>query len=577
MYEREAYAGTEQRLVLAFDLGTIFSGVSYCILNPGVVPEIEGVNRYPAHQEYVGRNCKIPSVIYYDQYDVPRACGAETLQPSVVDEAEEHGWVKVEWFKLHLRPKTMKAFAPETILPSLPGAKLACEVLADFFGYLFRCARTYIQEAHDEIRWETLEDNIHFVFSHPNGWGGPQQKVLRKAAVLSKLIADDEAGHFRMQFVTEGEASLNYCIHQGFVPTGASTQFVSKGAIVVDAGGGTINMSAYSLLPRDMRFEEIAESQCVFQGSAFVTQRAKSFFQAEFMDSSMEGDIPQMVEAFDKLAKVTFANETSMAYVKFGRLRDNDPKRNVRNGKLAISGSRVAGFFRPSFDAIMDAIVIQIEKARSKEHITVVYLVGGFAASEWLFRSLSEHLRFLGITVFRPDKHSSKAVADGAVSFYIDKFVKSRIAKHTYGLSTGVLYNPNNPEQLGRTLQNGICGLNSDYGAFSTVLSKGSTVQQSSEARTRHWSHAVQTDGLDSIKVNVYEFSGESEAPRWMDRNTDFKTAFTVRADTKNFRNKYWRSFQMILVFEAAELKAQVCWIADGKEVRSPAQIIYHD
>lgn len=115
----------------------------------------------------------------------------------------------------------------------------------------------------------------------------------------------------------------------------------------------------------------------------------------------MEGDIPQMVEAFDKLAKVTFASETSMAYVKFGRLRDNDPKRNVRNGKLAISGyalplvlvvpapstrsscsttdadcshlysSRVAGFFRPSFDAIMDAIVIQIEKARSKEHITV--------------------------------------------------------------------------------------------------------------------------------------------------------------------------------------------------------------
>ena len=65
MFQRLPYAGTERKLVLAFDIGTTFSGVSYwcavqhrrsfnlsfsfffySILDPGKVPEIKGVTRY---------------------------------------------------------------------------------------------------------------------------------------------------------------------------------------------------------------------------------------------------------------------------------------------------------------------------------------------------------------------------------------------------------------------------------------------------------------------------------------------------------------------------------------------------
>ena len=38
------YTG-ETRLVVAFDIGTTFSGASYCILERGQVPEINGVTR----------------------------------------------------------------------------------------------------------------------------------------------------------------------------------------------------------------------------------------------------------------------------------------------------------------------------------------------------------------------------------------------------------------------------------------------------------------------------------------------------------------------------------------------------
>jgi len=45
MFLREPCKGLTRKLVLAFDVGTTFSGVSYCVLSPGDVPVIRGVAR----------------------------------------------------------------------------------------------------------------------------------------------------------------------------------------------------------------------------------------------------------------------------------------------------------------------------------------------------------------------------------------------------------------------------------------------------------------------------------------------------------------------------------------------------
>ena len=34
-----------RKLVLAFDVGTTYSGISYCILQPREIPELRGVTR----------------------------------------------------------------------------------------------------------------------------------------------------------------------------------------------------------------------------------------------------------------------------------------------------------------------------------------------------------------------------------------------------------------------------------------------------------------------------------------------------------------------------------------------------
>lgn len=91
------------------------------------------------------------------------------------------------------------------------------DVFADFLAYLYKCAAAYIQDtyANGASLWDSVEEYIDFVLSHPNGWEGAQQNEMRKAAIQAGLVPDTATGHARLSFVTEGEASLHYAIQNG--------------------------------------------------------------------------------------------------------------------------------------------------------------------------------------------------------------------------------------------------------------------------------------------------------------------------------------------------------------------------
>ena len=196
---------------------------------------LNGTCRFPA-QETVGGDSKIPSILYYNQGGQLCAAGAEALGEAVIEQADEERWIKLEWclliifryhysakvqpyrWKLHLRPKGLKSSqVNDSDIPQLPRNKSVVEVLGDFLKYLFESARTYIQDTHASGHdlWNSIQDDIDFVLTHPNGWEGAQQSQIRRAAVLAGFIPDNQCGQSRVQFVTEGEASLNFCLASG--------------------------------------------------------------------------------------------------------------------------------------------------------------------------------------------------------------------------------------------------------------------------------------------------------------------------------------------------------------------------
>jgi hypothetical protein len=281
----QPYSGVHQKLVLAFDVGITHSSISYCILTPGEVPIICSVARYPG-QENIGGDSKIPSVLYYNTSGNARAIGAETQRTHVIERAEAEGWMKLEFWKLHLQPEAAHSPASYFSHPSLPRGKNVIEVLGDFMQYLLRCARTYIEESlpNGNRLWRLLENRIEFVLTHPNVWEGPQQRKIWLAAVLSGLVSNTAEDMARVHLLTEGEADLHYCIYQSILASDTLSQTPmaasdGQGIVIIDAGNWTIDLSAYSVTLSPLMIEKIAPAECRLQGYGFVTRRAHSLLQ----------------------------------------------------------------------------------------------------------------------------------------------------------------------------------------------------------------------------------------------------------------------------------------------------------
>ncbi|KAF8802607.1 hypothetical protein BYT27DRAFT_7260910 [Phlegmacium glaucopus] len=584
MSSRSPYSGSQRKLVLAFDIGTTFSGVSYSILDPGEVPEIWSVTRFPA-QERVGGDSKIPTIIYYDPEGNVRAAGAEATREGIDDEVEDGQWIKAE-FKLHLRPKAQSSTHVTYKIPPLPQGKTAIDVFADFLRYLHQCTRSFIEETHASgvELWRNLEDCTEFVLTHPNGWEGAQQELMRKAAVKAGLIPND--GQSRLSFVTEGEASLHFCVQSGLTSHAIKN---GKGLLIVDAGGGTIDISSYRQTPTyTQSYEEITAPQCHFHGSIFVTIQARKFLEGLLGESRFSGDIPHIEKCFDKTTKLRFRNADEPQYVKFGTLRDKDPKLNIRSGQLKLLGTEVASFFEPSVQCIVTSIKEQCNA--SAVEISSVFLVGGFAASDWLYTKLREAFASQGLDISRPDSHVNKAVADGAISFYIDHLVSARVSKLAYGTSVWEKYDPRNPEHKRRKKKTFMTceGYRGIGGIFNVILAKDTQVSETQEFRQTYWLTSSDRVDLESISVPIMSYRGQNtSSDKWMDvEQAMYDTLCYIEADTTELSKSlepqygshkvfYTLTVDVMLSLGMTELKAYLCWNENGDERRSPAQVIY--
>ena len=169
--------------------------------------------------------------------------------------------MKPRW-KLHLRPNHLaSSINPQDDFPPLPPGKSAVDVLTDFVKYLSQCAKTYIEEHHLAFTWSTHEDSTEYIFTHPNGWEGRQQDY-RRAIEHAGLVSSTPEGMSRIHMLTEGEASLHFCVSR-LLSKGAADQTLPHGVAVIDAGGATINLSMYSVTTNPIHCEEIAPAECM--------------------------------------------------------------------------------------------------------------------------------------------------------------------------------------------------------------------------------------------------------------------------------------------------------------------------
>jgi len=357
--------------------------------------------------------------------------------------------------------------------------------------------------------------------------------------------------------------------------------------VIADAGGGTIDISSYSRNSKES-FEEIAAPQCHFHGSVFVSIHARQFLASYLAESSYLEDLDHIIRCFDKTTKLRFRKAEESQYIKFGSTRDSDESCNIRFGQLKMLGSDVAEFFRPSVDCIVKAVLEQ--KSSAHKPISHVVLVGGFAASDWLFSRVQDLLTPVGLNVVRPENYVNKAVSDGAISFYLDHFVRTRVSKITYGNFCHIPYDPNLSDHRSRSHKvfTSVSGNKRISDSFDIILPKDTQVSELKEFKKSYFRESDSSaDFKKGGTFSVWCYRGNVAIPKWRDVDTNNYTKLcTIEADLSRVpllpqtkatgRGVFYRvDYDIVLLFGMTELKAQVAWKEKGKEKRSATKIVY--
>ncbi|OBZ73028.1 Heat shock protein 12A [Grifola frondosa] len=296
-----------------------------------------------------------------------------------------------------------------------------------------------------------------------------------------------------------------------------------EAVIVVDAGGGTVDISTYKITNSSplVRAQECAVTKCLLQGSTFVNSRAETYLREKLRHSpyGSNEDILEMLKDFEKSAKPSFKGGSRNTMIKFGSPKaPDDIERGVSRGRLSLSSKEMIALFDPSIRAIEEAITEQRQSATGS--IKTILLSGGFSASPFLRARLQTYAESAGVSLYYPDTEGqspAKAVAEGALAFYIDHCVFARMAKRTYGIQGSTMFWPFNPEHLQRVDQvfldceGDLCLPRH----FAPVLKKGTLVTADEEFVCSFLRNTPEP--IDNIQTSIVCYKGDKSDPHWTD------------------------------------------------------------
>ncbi|KAL5485834.1 hypothetical protein ACEPAI_6876 [Sanghuangporus weigelae] len=583
----QPYKGHHKELIIGIDVGTTFSGVCYAFLRPGEIPQIHSVTRFT---DQTSGDSKIPSIMYYDKGMEMKAAGATAATEDTDVEAECEGWLKVQYFKMHMRPAGRTIDTKGLEISPLPQSKTPTAVMGDFLGYLYSETVKYIRIHHSDSTdlLKSVNDRIKFVLSHPNGWTGLPQQRMREAAVLGRLVKDSEEARTKISFVSEGEASALSCLAGGFCPPSLDRGYRF---MIADLGGGTLDMTSYEVTSSSpLRLKELTSSDSRFAGSIFVNNSARNLVQKLLRGSQY--DNPEILKEaiddhFENSTKRQFKDERKISWLRVGNRDENTAKLGIRQGRLRIDGTDMASCFERSISEALKMIKAQIARCGGKS--MPVWLVGGFAASDWLFLKLEDALRSDGVEIRRPTAIDlSKAVAHGNVSYSLENIVSSRVTRCTYGLLCSTEYDKNDAEHRRRKhLQyTNLKGQLMMPGKFDIIVKKNNEVKEAKRF-SRSYQRLVEDISSARIKTRIHSFADGHPVPKWYDENEDtFDLAFVIDADLSRlcrisnlqyYNDKtFWELiYEVEIMFGLTELQARIKWTENA--FSGPAIIFYDE
>ncbi|KAG5921802.1 hypothetical protein E4U61_006230 [Claviceps capensis] len=378
----------DEKLIIALDFGTTYSGVAYCFANQtNAAPK--AILDWPDQ----GLSApKIPTIIEYTEKDsrgfrwgasVNRLNGGIVGIKLLLDPTQER--------PLYLPTKNI-----DQELQSLP--KKPFEVAADFIQAIYEHALQDIAKTIPKAYMDMCDKE--FVLSVPAVWSDAAKNATLKAAEL--------AGIKPVTIVKEPEAAALYAIKSLDFAIEKNDAFV-----VCDAGGGTVDLISYEVVaiaPR-LKVKELVPGTGGMAGSLGLNQRFATAVEelvgdGEWLKLKTSKAWSFAEKQFDEEVKKKFNGGLKQVfYVNFplARLKDNE-NHGLASNTWAISGEVLSRIFEPLIADILKMIEHQVQEG--------IFLVGGFGSSNYLMQRVKDH--FPKIQVLQPSD-AWAAIVKGAV------------------------------------------------------------------------------------------------------------------------------------------------------------------
>jgi molecular chaperone DnaK (HSP70) len=420
---------SDEKLIIALDFGTTFSGIAYCFANQRDT-KVAAILDWPGAE---GESApKIPTLINYSN-----AKGGEFAWGASVNRMQDNiVGVKLLLDPSQERPLYLPTGNIKRTIKNLPKAPV--EIAADFIGAVYRHAQSEIAKVVPKDYLKLCQK--HFVLSVPAVWSD--------AAKNATLQASKIAGIFPVTLIKEPEAAALYTMHSLDFSLNVGDAFV-----VCDAGGGTVDLISYEVvgLSPNLQVKELVPGTGGMAGSLGLNQR---FVEAvknlvgedQFADLRKTKGFLLAEKSFDREVKRAFKGDPNEEYfVNFPMASlDDDPDLGLEANCWRMTGKDLKAIFAPLITDILRLIDDQVKSVRIKRPeggVTGIFLVGGFGSSQYLKACVErEHP---GIQVLQPTDAWAAIVKGAALSkLPRQATVLATSATHHYGVEAWELYDP---------------------------------------------------------------------------------------------------------------------------------------
>ncbi|KAK4173157.1 hypothetical protein QBC36DRAFT_360672 [Triangularia setosa] len=452
-----------QKFLICIDYGTTYTGVGWILTHrtrPSHLNEFNVVKRWgaihrPESSQVIGP--KVPSIISYS------GTSGRRWGYGVIGDADSH---ILQWTKLEMEPptrfealsrlkKTLEATRgpvshrqhASSLVQGIPLhlIKSTEEIVADYLTEVAQCVRQDIETVQRDRR--VIGDfPIELIITHPAIWHPRAMNTTFRAVntAFKRIFPEFESSPGNVRLATESEACAQYIMKTS---TSTHKRHLRRGAcfIVVDAGGGTVDLVSYRV-DQDTPFFQVTLVTEMSSGRCGAT-RIDDYFIKTFLPRRLAP------EDYGKVVEDGESNLGSGPHVLFSRRQQailesfqfakhkfagigsddeefrvllpgdldipDDPQRGISNGNLQIMPEDMEHMFQETVDGTVNLIRQQITQLEVNNlRVSAVFLSGGLSRSEYLFKKVESEIGHqYRLPVFRGqegDKSSWTDVVIGA-------------------------------------------------------------------------------------------------------------------------------------------------------------------